>query len=431
MKLFTNTKKISLIALLTVVFIAAQSALAVTNYVWTNSPSDGPGTAWSNAFHTIQGGVDAAADSDTVWVTNGIYDNGLTITPGYALTNRVCITNAITVRSVNGPTNTFIKGASDSGSLGSNAVRCVYMINGSMLIGFTITNGYTMDTGDLTFDQSGGGVWADSANCVISNCTFSGNSVGRIGGGAYRGTLNNCTLSGNSADDGGGAYDCTLNNCTLSRNSAVTTSGGGGANACTLNNCTLTGNSSSGHGGGAVGGTLNNCTISGNSAGASGGGAFNATLYNCLLTGNSAGNWAGGAYNCTLNNCTISENSCSSGHDGGGTHSGTLTDCIVYYNTNTVGAVDNITNAVSVTYTCSTNFIGGAGCITNPPLFIDRANSNFHLRLSSPCVNTGTNQNWMTNAVDLDGNNRIIDGIVDMGAYETVIPPKGTTFMVM
>jgi hypothetical protein len=39
----------------------------------------------------------------------------------------------------------------------------------------------------------------------------------------------------------------------------------------------------------------------------------------------------------------------------------------------------------------------------------------------SPCVNTGSNQDWMTNAVDLEGNARILNNIVDMGAYETLL----------
>lgn len=44
--------------------------------------------------------------------------------------------------------------------------------------------------------------------------------------------------------------------------------------------------------------------------------------------------------------------------------------------------------------------------------------------MGSPCIDTGKNADWMGAAVDLDGNDRIIDGdedgsyLVDIGAYE-------------
>jgi len=75
---------------------------------------NGPGTGWSNAWHSIQDAVDVATNAgDVVLVTNGVYDTGGAAVPGYALTNRVCITNAITVQSVGGPSNTFIVGVAD------------------------------------------------------------------------------------------------------------------------------------------------------------------------------------------------------------------------------------------------------------------------------------------------------------------------------
>jgi hypothetical protein len=43
---------------------------------------------------------------------------------------------------------------------------------------------------------------------------------------------------------------------------------------------------------------------------------------------------------------------------------------------------------------------------------------NYRLQAISPCVNTGTNQDWMTGALDLDGLPRILREYVDMGAYE-------------
>ena len=64
------------------------------------------------------------------------------------------------------------------------------------------------------------------------------------------------------------------------------------------------------------------------------------------------------------------------------------------------------------------------------PQFVDFAGQNFHLKSTSPCINTGTNLNWMNGATDLDGQRRkdVIYGIVDMGCYEYAT--RGTMFIV-
>jgi hypothetical protein len=60
---------------------------------------------------------------------------------------------------------------------------------------------------------------------------------------------------------------------------------------------------------------------------------------------------------------------------------------------------------------------GGTGNITNDPVFIDLAGGNLRLQSSSPCINAGNN-GYVGTPTDLDGNPRIINGTVDMGAYE-------------
>gem|GEM_PF-6110531 len=73
-----------------------------------------------------------------------------------------------------------------------------------------------------------------------------------------------------------------------------------------------------------------------------------------------------------------------------------------------------------------TNFAAGQGNITNDPQFVSFAGENYRLSANSPCVNAGSNQNCMTNSVDLDGRQRIRYGAVDMGAYETIY--EGTMY---
>jgi PKD repeat protein len=195
-----------------------------------------PYLTWDSAAQTIQDAVDVALPGDTILVTNGIYASGGRIVYGVT-TNRMAVVKPLIVRSVNGPQVTVIQGAkAANGGNGNGAVRCVYLTNGAMLSGFTLTNGATQVTGGYTREMSGGGLLCESTGTFVSNCILTGNSALLAGGGVEGGTLNNCLLTGNSVYDfGGGADSSILNNCTLTGNRAEYR--GGGAYTCTLNNC--------------------------------------------------------------------------------------------------------------------------------------------------------------------------------------------------
>ena len=243
-------------------------------YVASDGNDAADGTSWATAKQTIQAAVDLARAGDTVWVSNGVYETGTRVTPGHLLHNRVVITNDITVRSVNGPVTTVIRG---QGPRGSNAVRCVYMAAGR-LMGFTLANGHTRtDGGTSHYDENGGGLSVDTAGSGwVSNCLFMGNSAYNSGGGTY-GTYYNCVFRSNSAERAGGAVSPgTLYNCFMERNSAVQ------------------------YGGAIDQGAVYNCTIAGNSA-ANGGGVYNCRLYNCIVYSNTPANVAVATcrYTCT------------------------------------------------------------------------------------------------------------------------------------
>jgi hypothetical protein len=63
-------------------------------------------------------------------------------------------------------------------------------------------------------------------------------------------------------------------------------------------------------------------------------------------------------------------------------------------------------------------FVNGVDNIIGPPMFVGKSAGNYRIRSDSMCINTGTNMDWMVGALDLDGNSRLVDGRVDIGAYE-------------
>ncbi len=289
------------------ILLLASTAGAVTNYVAIDSLNPVPPyTNWATAATNIQAAVDVAQAGDTVLVSNGVYETGARVTPGYSLLNRVVITNNILVKSVNGPEVTIIKG---QGPLGDDAVRCV-RINKGILYGFTLTGGHTLTSGDLRYDVSGGGVQA--AGGIVSNCIVIGNLAYNGGGGGAYGLWSSCTIVSNQALRGGGTYYSGMTNCVLVNNSA-SDRGGGSCNGG-LTNCTIGWNTAT-FGGGADSGALKGCGVVSNVATESGGGSYYASLSNCVLRDNMADNGGGAAYGALIK-CSVVGNSAVRG--GGG-----------------------------------------------------------------------------------------------------------------
>lgn len=382
-------KKIIRILYHAIILSFAFEATAAIRYVnLSNTTPVSPFTSWATAAITIQSAVDAAQAGDEIVVTNGVYQTG-----GKAIsslmTNRVAINKAVKLRSVNGPEVTVIQGYQVPGvTNGDGAIRCVYMVGGASLVGFTLANGATRSTGDT----NGGGVWAQIAYATtVSNCVLTGNSAFSCGGGAYSVSLTNCTLMSNSASFGGGAYSANLKNCILADNLAAKQ--GGGAYSSMLDGCTLRTNMAISGGGGAFNSTLRNCVVKGNSGGY-GGGAYGGVLKNCLLTGNRATmSYGGGTYDSKLTNCTVTGNSAQSA--AGGCYMGIQANCIIYYNC--APTASNYSDCF-VTYSCAMpRLVNIAGNIDAGPQMASAS----HLSATSPCRGAGLAA--YASGTDIDG----------------------------
>src|SRR5690606_29348717 len=69
--------------------------------------------------------------------------------------------------------------------------------------------------------------------------------------------------------------------------------------------------------------------------------------------------------------------------------------------------------------------ITDTGAFTTTDIFVDADNGNLHLTLGSPAIDAGDNSALPAGiTTDLDGKPRIVNGTVDLGAYESqMLPP--------
>ena len=287
-----------------------------------------------------------------------------------------------------------------------------------------------------TAANGGGGVYLNTSALVEDSVISENVAVGARGGGAHTengGTIKNCKIINNRSGVDSGGIHCHINgdfeNCVITGNYATIYGGGiyfyqGG----TAIYCHVTENCAGVSGGGLYcrsGGITENSLIAKNTAMTNGGGAFvsgNCVIRNSLFSENSAVDTGGGLYlrnGAEVESCTIAENTARSG-GGVACLSNTLVrNTIIYKNTASEGE-DYLTlysNCAAV-FVCAGVLIEGAGNITNEPKFQCLSTRNYRLFTNSPCINAGTNLTWMFGAKDIDGGQRIIEGRVDIGAFE-------------
>ena len=471
----SNTCRILFATCLSALCLAALSAEAATITV-INTLDGGPGSlrqalADANDGDTIN--FDASLHAIGVFSGELVVDKSVTISgpgPGAANLfvyndglNRVFhITNAVTV-SISGLTIT--NGLADDRGGGG-------ILNDHSTL--TVSNCTIRGNQTVYADTSGGAIYNDgesgSASLEINNSTVVYNGCDDRGGGIYNNgisgsatlTINNSSVSGNFVGNaGGGIYNdgyqgsatLTINNSTLSDNSAVyagsagggivNTGSSGGSATLTVRNSTLSDNSADFYGGGieneGIGGsamlTVTNCTISGNSVGDYGGGIHNVgglfggatlTVTNSTISGNSAAGYAGGIFN--------------DGHFGEGA---TLEIGNTILKTGSSGA--NIYNPEGIVTSLGYNLCNDEGNgfltatgdqINTDPLLgplQDNGGPTFTHKLlgGSPAIDAGDsnfNPNSFNPPMVYDqrgtGFNRVVNGRIDIGAFEVQAVPS-------
>lgn len=215
----------------------ASNRVPVCHYVSTNGLSIWPYTNWMDAARNVDDAVHAAQDHDTVLVTNGTYTLGTAI----------LVTNAVWIRSVNGPRATTI--------MGTHSNRCFYLGHpGAVLEGLTITRDWSSVPSDQTWSNAdAGGVRILFYGGTVRRCVIS-NHQATYGAGIYSdpgGVIENCAIANNSAGYGGGvwSYRSLVQNCTIAGNSASVVGGatviGNSPGEAVVRNTIVNGNSAS------------------------------------------------------------------------------------------------------------------------------------------------------------------------------------------
>ena len=419
-------------------------------------------------YPTIQEAINAAVYGDKIIVICGTYFENIKLKNGVsviAYDKRKTIIdgnqNGSVVVSNNCDPNTILNGftimdgLADLGggmynySSSPTLIDCTFTMNLAVEkgAGMANMNGSSPKIKNCVFSgnyikkigASGGGIVnMERSNPEIIDTIFEDNSVTAYGGGIYNykssPIINNCIFKNNSSGLGGGIRNyyesCPLiTNCLFSNNSAA--SGGGGLENNTrcdpiIFNCAFLDNFAS-HGGGGIGNQTGskpiviNSIFSKNKTSLRGGAIysnFNSSpiLLNCTISNNEAGLDGGGIYNWTesspiITNCILWKNTASSlGNEI--FNDGDL--CIP-----TISYSDVLDSNGSGVNWDNTLGIDGGGNIDKEPSFIAPNNGNHRLSSDSPCIDTGDpDSEFPPDATDLDGNPRVINGIVDMGAYE-------------
>jgi hypothetical protein len=324
----------------------------------------------------------------------------------------------------------------------------------------TLANGDAKPTGPTA--GRGGGLYLNKGNLTLKRVVVRDNlaAVGGAGISVWESPASSSSVTvldslvegnlGGAGIDVQGRGAVTLTGNTIRGNGNETGAGqkvdGGGVSGVFCDSLTMTGNTVSGNGayygnGGGVMAYCRNVTLAGNrvtgNVALTGGGMYveageRVVLTNNTITGNATpdidsylGAYGGARVNlgplgfsATINNNIIWDNT-------GGTGAGSVDDLYIKNGPHggsyiPVVMTHNDFDRSAAGFGISQPFysIDASNRDDQDPLFADPAGEDFRLGLLSPCRDQGDNAAPAIPAADLDGNPRIVGGIIDQGAYE-------------
>jgi len=422
--------------------ISNSAAKACHIRAWSTNPADtvlyGPGT---NDVVNIRGVyMDGSGSLLEGFTVTNFYYGGSSFNGAGVYCNAGLVSNCIIAG------NTLTNAASGLGgglylAAGSTAMNCTVVgnlflspsagyggggiaINGGRVTNCRILNN-TAGKANAGLNIQGGGVFVNASGSRLDNSVIASNTVDYNGGGVAikYGVMSNCQVFANTLNNNYGVPGVfvrafgtvVIESCLISNNIGP---GSGmlieyvGAQTVLISRGVIVNNS----GGGGL--TCNNPV-----------GPL--TLRNCLIANNTNSSNCGISITGTnglVENCTIVSNlSAGSGVNAGGMYASNgvrVVNSIIYHNLNAGGTSSNVYATADCTFsnscTAPLSAVVGTANTDADPKFVAKDTGNFRLSARSPCINTGTNQNWMTNSFDLEGKKRMRYGTVDIGAYERI-----------
>lgn len=260
------------------------------------------------------------------------------------------------------------------------------------------------------------GLYATGASILVTGCSISGN----VGSGAYlsssTASFDGCTISGNlGATFGGGIQatdtDLTVSGCFIESNAATNNGGGVYASGGTT--------------------TLRGDVFARNTMSASPSTPGNYTLGSAVAFENASADMV---------NNTVVQNNSPRGAVYVSQSSLRMKNNILAFNGSGIYRRESDTSAVSMFNNCFfenggldvsglTDPVGTNGNIGVDPDLADVLHADFHIQPGSPCRNAGDATAVLAGETDVDGQPRLVDGKVDIGADESdgTVWPEYTT----